>query len=201
MPTEIVAKQFARIAGIVQNIDDKPVSKNHVKLILGTAELFLNGFKHAPDIFVAQSVLFKTKHSYVENLTFNTLMFCALLCNRNKINDLCCQQMLSSILTLYAERQSAINIWALQQQKPQKPLINTGLRQLLKTANMEVWRHGYDLVGYVFADISTLKRWPKTLNRVQRIILFSHLLSVSLTYRKNNKLTPFHVAFKSLDSS
>lgn len=198
MPTEVVAKQFARVAGIVQKVNDKPVEKNHIKPIITNSELFLASFVQSPDIFAAQCVLYKSKYSYVENLTFNSMMFCALLCNRNKINDLSCQQMLSCITTLYAERQTTIHATFNDKSSDSKPHINTGLLAVLGAAHMEVWQHCYRIAGFLFNDYSRLTHWPTSFSRLQRIVLLSHYLSVSLTYRKNVKPLSFINGLKKL---
>lgn len=200
MPTEVVAKQFARVAGIVQKVNGKSVKKHHIKPIITNSELFLASFVQSPDVFVAQCVLYKTKYTYIENLTFNSMMFCTLLCNRNKINDLSCLQMLSCITSLYAERQSLLDstLNDSRASKSTKPQVNSGLLALLGAAHMEVWQQCYRIAGFLYTDFATLKKWPVSFSRLQRIALLAHYLSVSLTHRQHIKPISFIAALKKL---
>jgi HD-like signal output (HDOD) protein len=198
MPTQVLVKQFARVAGIIQSVRNQPIDNTHVKQINATCEQFLSGFKQAPDVFSAQLSLYKSKYRYIDNLTFNSLVLCVLLCKQNKVNEQCCQQMLSSILSLYAERASLLSDCFQHGKAPGALVPNKKLVGVLHGANLDIWQQGYALAKLLFHPVDKIKRWPTTLSRLQKLIFCSHLLAIGVTHRQTSKPKPFAWCLKTL---
>ncbi|GAA0856871.1 hypothetical protein [Aliiglaciecola litoralis] len=199
MPTQVVVKQFARIAGIIKDVNNHPLNSTQIQPIVKAAELFLNGFNHTPDIFSAQPYLYKSKYSYIDNLTFNSLVFCALLCKQNKVNELCSQQMLSSIISLYAERAALLTQYYQQQgDAVTEHPYNKALITLLQKVHLDVWYQGYGVFQLLCKEPSAIKKWPAQLTRVQRMVLCAHWLAVGVTHRTSGKSLSFAACLRQL---
>ncbi|GAB5380409.1 MAG: hypothetical protein Alis3KO_25490 [Aliiglaciecola sp.] len=205
MPTNVVVKLFALVAGTLDDVSNNPVTTEQFKRVVKTSEHFLAGFKQYPDIVIAQPLLYKSRQSYLHNLAFNTLAYCAVLCNRAKINDLCCQQLLCAIITLYGERQTELtDAFANQsavKDTANKHKINKRLAELLEKTQQHSWLSGYAVFTKLYFDPLNKPRWPRKLNRVQRIIYSAHVLSVALTHRQNKKSPSFSQVFRMLIQS
>lgn len=201
MPTQAVIKSFSQVTAILQDIHTNAIGTEQVKRIIKVSETFLSAFKLTPDVFVAQPLLYKSKSTYICNLTFNAMVYCALICNRARINDLCCQQLLSCILTLYSERQSDLAGCLEDNKRPSYHRKNVRLMQMLTKANLETWLNGYQMYKYLFSKMDNAQSWPINANKHQQIIMLAHQLATQITPNKSAKPVHFSIVLKKLIQS
>ncbi|WP_353369769.1 hypothetical protein [Aliiglaciecola sp. NS0011-25] len=198
MPTQSLLKAFGQVSTVLEEVRQNPVGPEQIKRIVKVSEYFLSAFKLSPDVFVAQPLLYKSRSGFLNNLTFNTLVYCALICNRARINDLCCQQLLSCILTLYCERQEDLQGFYQQNQRPSHHRKSVRLLQILNRANLQTWMDGYQVYKYLFSKFENNRSWPKDLTKNQQVILLAHQLATQVTPSEVKKPVHFSSAIRKL---
>ncbi|MEP4888670.1 MAG: hypothetical protein ABJV04_01465 [Aliiglaciecola sp.] len=201
MPTQGVIKAFGQVSTVLDEVRQNPVGPEQIKRIVKVSEHFLAAFKLAPDIFVAQPLLYKSRSSFLNNFVFNGMVYCALLCNRGRINDLCCQQLLSCLLSLYCERQEDLESFFQQNKRPSHHRKSVRLLQILDKANLQTWMDGYQIYKWLFSKFENNRSWPLTLTKNQHIILLAHQLASRITPSKSKKPMHFSSALRKLVQS
>ena len=181
MPSSIAVKLNDAMGQLLESLQTQPISSDQIKKILLYSENFIAGFNQHPDLFVAQPLLYKSQLSFIHNLTFNTCTYLVLLCHNNHIHHSCCQQMLSSVLSLYGERQQEITDLYQGTSKHVRLKRNKRLIEALSKSFQEVWLRGYQLYDCLFINDSGAVRWPLHLSKIQRQIYLAHYLSVHIT--------------------
>lgn len=171
-----------------------------IKAGLKYSESLLLAFRQTPDIVVAQPLLYKTNLSYIENLCFNSCTYILLLCNGNKINDVCAQQLICGMLTLYAEQKHQITSHFCDELKLPTPKTAADQNQykLLATYHQYIWHDTCALCDQLLQIPKSVKDWPDGLTRLQKLVYLAHILSVLVTLRQNQKPRSFAQILKQL---
>ncbi|WJG10415.1 hypothetical protein [Aliiglaciecola sp. LCG003] len=196
MPINTVAKTFNTLAQHIDAYDPNSLNSDKISKTLKLSEQFLAGFKQFPDVFVAQTQLYKSKNSFTHNLAFNSLAYCSLLCQQLKINDLCCQQLLSAIISLYAERNQQLIDYYIEQGTTPTSFKHIKLLKMLASVNQQTWLNAYSVARYLFIGSISLGKWPQTLSKIQRVVYLAHYLAVASTSHQRFKARPFGEVMK-----
>ncbi|GAB2688991.1 hypothetical protein [Aliiglaciecola aliphaticivorans] len=198
MPTQGLIKSFGQVSTVLDEVRQNPVGPEQIKRIVKVSEHFLGAFKLAPDIFVSQPLLYKSRSGFLNNFVFNGLVYCALICNRARINDLCCQQLLSCLLALYCERQEDLEKFFEENKRPSHHRKSVRLLQILNKAHLQTWMDGYHAYKWLFSKFETSRSWPLTLTKNQQIILLAHQLASRVTPCQSKKPVHFSAALRQL---
>lgn len=196
----MLSNLYSEMGSLLLEIAQRPMSIETIKAGLKYSETLLSGFKKTPDIVVAQPLLYKANLSYIENLCFNSCTYLLLLCNANKINDVCSQQLICGVLTLYAKQKHKITTQfgeGLKQYTTEK-FVTHCERKLLTSYHQYIWLDTCSVCDQLFQRPINIKVWPEGLSRLQRLVYLAHVLSVLITQRQNQKPRNFAQVLKQL---
>lgn len=196
----MLANLYSEMGSLLVKNEQQPMSIETIKASLKYSETLLSNFKRTPDVIVAQPLLYKKNLSYIENLSFNSCVYLILLCNANKINDVCTQQLICGILTLYAEGRLGITSHFCENSTQHTPqnAVNNNHRKLLSTYHQYIWLDTYSLHERLFQIPKTNQDWPDDLSKLQRLVYLAHVLSILITIRQNQKPKGFAQIVKQL---
>lgn len=174
------------------------ISVETIRSGLKFSENLLNEFKQNPDIIAAQPLFYKSKLSYIENLTFNTCVYLMLLCNANRINEICTQQLISGILSIYAKQSDALESFLVKGKSivPPASVQSKALYNQLGKHHQHIWQSLIQISLHFLRLPKTTKAWPMNLSKMQQLAYLAHFMSVLITLRENQKPKSFAEVIK-----
>ncbi len=178
---------YAQLSDLLGSYRKERFSSNHLKTSFEFSQALLDFVRNDPDPVSGQLLFYKRQLPYITNLTFNACLLTALLCYRNKINETCSQQLICSVISIYAFQQADIEKHARNSGPEPNLMPQPELQRALKKVQLDVWSCGYQIGKSLSLASLRLKNIGKTFLKLQKIVLAAHLIAIQITPRKNIK--------------
>ncbi|MFT4940621.1 MAG: hypothetical protein ACI88A_003678 [Paraglaciecola sp.] len=196
---ELVKQQYQSLAKLLKLYREVPLSASHIQQTLEFCDGLINLTKKHPDIFFAQSQLYKSKLPYVLNLCFNSCMLSNLLAVRNKLNDTTNQQLMCASISFFAFEQSKIEAYySAKKDEHQLGKVDPRLCRALENSHQDCWLGAYNLATTIHQNIQKLTIVKRGLARDQIIISIAIRLALLTTRNSRFKCISFANAIKKI---
>lgn len=155
MPEEIVKQHYIALAKLLKIYRTAPLDKNLLKASQQFCKRLFEVSRAHPELFFAQSQLYKPQLPFIVNLAFNASLLTCLFAVRNKFDPSVTIQLMCGSLSIYALEQSSIEKFYQTDKDSEKLLTakigekNAEFIQLLKTNQQQIWLSNYLLCSHI----------------------------------------------------
>ncbi|MFT5675092.1 MAG: hypothetical protein ACI808_001021 [Paraglaciecola sp.] len=196
---ELVKQQYQSLATLLKFYREVPLSASHIQQTLGFCDSLINLSKKHPDVFFAQSQLYKSTQPYVLNLTFNSCMLSNLLAVRNKLNDTTNQQLMCASICFFAFEQAKVEaFYTTKEGEHQLGKVNPRLCKALENSHQECWLAAYKLCSKTHYNIQRFTSARRVIARDQIIASIAARLALLTTRNLRFKCISFANAIKKI---